>query len=201
MLLHAYADILSPLNSLTKQFQSRSIDYEEVHTSYLCCLSALRALSQKKLGVRTSGFFDSLTKHANGRYSFKGIYLKFSASLDEEKEVVKEQTKAIADIMINNIEKRFNDCTRLSQFSSLNFTKIKSLSSNNFEVFGVKDVKALCRFYITKGFFNNRFGPLGSTNGNKYDLNETLALEEYQNLTKVICYEFKVYDNHDIYWS
>ena len=84
ILLHSYADILSPLNSLTKQFQSKNIHYQEVQVSYQSYISALKYFPRGTLGIRTKSFITSLQKH-NNSYVFKTVILKSEDSLKNDR--------------------------------------------------------------------------------------------------------------------
>ena len=153
MFLYTYADILSPLHSLSKQFQRKDITVEEVKTSFSCCVVALRNFTEKKLGLRTTQFLKSCQKNEQGQHSFKNVPLSSNTSFEEESIQLKENTKDVVEIIIKGIYKRFDQLNVLSNYSCLDFTKIKALRVNEVANFGEKSIKVLIEFYKSKGVF------------------------------------------------
>jgi len=198
MLLHSYADLLSPLNSLTKQFQSLNITFEEVKTAYTTCLSALRSFSQGNLGVRATHFIKAIERDENNNLCFKNITLTCQLSLDSLIQKLNEKTKEIADLLIKNIEKRFSQMDMFGLFSCLELNKIKSLNAKNTPNFGEQELKSLCSFYKNKGFLTKKKLIADSQTSNPYTIEENALLEEYRTLKNLLNNEWNSKPNEEV---
>ena len=200
MLLHTYADILSPLFSLTKQFQSLDINIENVQTSLSYCILALKSFAEKNLGVRATRFLEGCI-HNEGKYSFKDITLVSSTTFDEESQLLKEKTKEIATILIKSLEKRFSQMDILDKFSCFNLNKIKSLNIDEISDFGEKKLKELTTFYKGKGFLKPVEGNANFQDADSHEFNKIALKEEYKNFKVLIVNEYHSLSNEEIYWK